>query len=239
MPGVVESVVLLLEENAIDLSAWALGVARVTPMVVLLPALGARLLPQVGRLSLGLSLGLVLAPAVGPAAAGSSWPLALVRELLSGLPVALGASALLWAASMAGGLADELRGGGQSTQVALLEPQAPVMGALFGLFAAAGFVAVGGVTRVLESLLVPREELGQWPLRAMRDLVASIEVALSLAAPLLVLVVLVEVAGALLARAASPAHVRVLLAPLRAFAVLLGLALALDPLFRALLELFG
>jgi type III secretory pathway component EscT len=237
--GLLDAIVALLESRSIDLSAWALGVARVMPLVVLLPAFGARLLPQTARLVLGLALGLVIAPAVGPVPVGPSWPLAMVREVLFGLPVALGASALLWAALMAGGLADELRGGGQTSQLAMFESQGTALSALFGLFAAAGFIAVGGVSRVLEYLLESREALEGWPLRAARDLVASIDIALSLAAPLLALVILIEVAGALLARAAAPAHIRVLVAPLRALAVLVGLGLSLDAMFRALLGLFG
>jgi flagellar biosynthesis protein FliR len=237
--GLLDAIVALLEANAVRVEGWALGFARVFPLVILLPAVGARLLPPVGRVVLGLAFGLVIAPAIEPVQAPLSWPLALLTEVLAGLPVALGASALLWAASMAGGLADELRGGGQSSRLSILENDTPAIGVLFGLFSAAGFIAVGGVGRVLEHLMASRLELAAWQLRAVRDLVGAIEIALSLAAPLLALVVLVEVAGALLARAASPAHIRVLLAPLRAFAVLVGLALALEAMFRALLERLG
>jgi type III secretory pathway component EscT len=196
-------------------------------------------LPAVGRVVLGLSLAFVIAPAIAPVpASGASWPLALFLEALEGLPVALGAAALLWAASMAGGLADELRGAGQSARLSMLEPDTPALGVLFGLFAALGFISLGGVSRTLEHLLVaPLEE--SWALGAMRDLVGSVEIALALAAPVLGLVIVAEVAGALVARAATPAHIRPLLAPLRALVVLFGLALALDGMFRWLLDVLA
>jgi type III secretory pathway component EscT len=238
MSGLLQAVVTLLEAQGVDLTAWALGWARVLPLVTLLPAFGARLLPPVGRVVLGLALGSLLAPAL-PAAAtltGNAWPLQLLLEALRGLPIALGASALLWAASMAGGLGDELRSS-QVARISMLEPDTPALGVLFGLFAAIGFLSLGGVTTALEHLLVAPGDLGHWTLSAVSDLVGSVEIALALAAPLLGLVIVVEVAGALIARAASPAHIQALLAPLRAFAILFGLALALEGMFHWLLEL--
>lgn len=239
MTGLLEAVAALLEARGIELSTWALGWARVLPLVTILPAFGARLLPPVGRVVLGLVLGLLIAPAL-PAlpASNETWPLRLITEVLRGLPVALGASALLWAASMAGGVSDELRGGGQLARISMLEPDSSALGALFGLFAALGFLSLGGVTAALERLVAPSHP-ANLPLAAVSDLVASVEIALSLAAPLIALVIVVEVAGALMARAASPAHIVVLLAPLRALAVLVGLALALDGMFNWLLELLS
>ena len=235
-----QAVAQLLEARGVDLATWALGWARVMPFVTLVPAFGARLLPPVGRVVLGLTLGLLIAPAL-PAvhAAGNAWPLQLLLEALRGLPVALGSSALLWAASMAGGLGDELRGGGQLSRIPMLEANTSALGALFGLFAALGFLRLGGVTTALEHLISTPDDLGHGTLAAVSDLVGSIEIALSLAAPLLGLVIVVEVAGALIARAASPAHIRALLAPIRAFAVLFGLAVALEGMFRWLLELLS
>jgi len=239
LTGLLDAIVELLEARSVDLEAWALAWARVLPFVMVVPAFGARLLPGVARVVLGLSLAFVIAPSVTPVAtSGVAWPFALVTEALRGLPVALGAAALMWAASMAGGLADELRGAGQSARLSMLEPETPALGVLFGLFAALGFISLGGVSRTLEHLLTaPLHE--SWALGAVRDLVGSAEIAVALAAPVLGLVVVAEVAGALVARSATPAHIRPLLAPLRALFVLFGLALALDGMFRWLLDVLA
>jgi type III secretion protein T len=238
MSGLLEAVADLLATRGVDLSAWARGWARVMPFVTLVPAFGARLLPPVGRVVLALVLGLLIAPALPVGgAASNAWPLELLLEALYGLPIALGASALLWAASMAGSLGEEL-GGYRLARVGLLETDSSAFGALFGLFAAVGFLSVGGVTTTLEHLVRPRGE-SNVVLGAVQALVGSVEIALSLAAPLLGLVILVEVAGSLIARAAAPAHIQALLAPLRALAVLLGLALALDGMFQWLFELLS
>lgn len=236
MEGLLAALVEVLEAGQLDLAAWALGWARVMPLVTLLPAFGGRLLPPVARAVLALALAFTLAPTIHPVAViGNSWPLQLLNEALIGLPVALGASSLLWAASMAGGLIDELRGAGELSNVSMLEPSNPALGALFGLFAALGFLSLGGVSRTVEHLMAPAPG-EQWLLRAVSDLAGSVGIALSLAAPILGLVIIVEVASSLIARAASPAHIRVLLGPLRALAVLVGLSWSLDAMFRWLLD---
>ena len=58
--------------------------------------------------------------------------------------------------------------------------------------------------------------------------------AVAVAGPLLSASVIIEVAAALIARAASPAQVHALLAPLRALLLIAALALALDRIAAAL-----
>ena len=60
------------------------------------------------------------------------------------------------------------------------------------------------------------------------DLVSGITIALSLGAPLLAASIVVEIAGALIARSAAPAHVHALLSPLRALGILAVAAIAFD-----------
>jgi type III secretory pathway component EscT len=65
-------------------------------------------------------------------------------------------------------------------------------------------------------------------LAAVSDISAGITLAVALAGPLLAASVVIEVAGALIARAASPAQVHLLLAPLRALTLLFVLAFSFD-----------
>lgn len=238
MDALIDALARALETAGLRLDSWALAWARVLPLVVVVPAFGARVLPAVGRAVLGLSLALVLVPAVQLNAAVSSehWAFAMIAEVARGLPIALSTAALLWAASMAGGLFEELRETGQAAEVSVLEPGGTGFGALLGLFAAFGFLSLGGVHKALEALIAPAE-LRLWYLRAANELVMAIGVAVALAAPLLALVILFEVASALVSRAAHPAYIRSLFAPIRALLVLVVLGLSLDALWRWLLSI--
>jgi type III secretory pathway component EscT len=210
-----------------ELRAWSLAWVRALPIVTIVPAFGLSAVALPIRLGLAAALALAAAPALRPIAAdGSPFVVALLREAASGLPVAIGAAAILWAAVMAGGLADDLRGGREAPEVPLLDEPAPPLSALFGLFAAIGFIEVGGVARLAEALAAPEAQV-TWAAAAQR-LAACIGIAVAIAAPLLVAALLVEIAGALVARSASPAYVLPLLAPLRSVAVLAVLWVSFD-----------
>jgi hypothetical protein len=61
-----------------------------------------------------------------------------------------------------------------------------------------------------------------------------VQIAVAVAAPLLAASIVVEVAGALVARAASPAHLHALLAPARSLLLLSATALLLDRIAHVL-----
>jgi type III secretory pathway component EscT len=205
--------------GAPDLRAWSLAWMRALPIVTIVPAFGLGAVAMPIRLGLAAALALAAAPALRPVASdGTPFAVALLREGAKGLPVALGAAAILWATVMAGGLADNLRGGREVVEVPLLEEPSPPLAALFGLFAAVGFIEVGGVARLFAALAEPELHV-TWAFAAQR-LAASIGVAVAIAAPLVMGSLLIEIAGALIARAASPAFVLPLIAPLRSVALL-------------------
>jgi type III secretory pathway component EscT len=77
--------------------------------------------------------------------------------------------------------------------------------------------------------------MGPHPLiAAAQDLTSGIALAVALGGPLLAASVVIEVALALIARAASPAHVHALLAPLRALGILAVMAIVLERFAGAL-----
>ncbi len=235
----------------IDLTATGYAWARVAATVTLVPAFGLRALPAAARGALGVALALAIAPAVGvyhgqavPAlgalgaagALGSSlpWPLLLVLEVLRGLPTALAAAIPLWGATMVGGVVDSLRGDSSQLTSPVVDGQTTSLGVLFALLASALFLAGGGAARVVGALASLDLEgapglAGFAPLAMVgaivHQLAAGLEMAVALAAPLLVAAVVVEVGGALIARAASPGQFQQLLAPVRALALLGVLAL--------------
>jgi flagellar biosynthesis protein FliR len=235
--GLLSAVVDQLEAAGISLEAWALAWARLSPSLALIPAFGARLVPPAGKAVLGLALGFVVAPALVPGMDTSQhWALGLLLEAARGLPIALSAAALLWAASMAGGLAEDLRGGGPA-RVGLLEPDTPGLSALFGLFAAACFLKLGGAQHLAAQLSAPTLAWDTPLLGAIFTLVGALNIAVALAAPLLVSVVVWEVAAGLIARAATPAYIQMTLAPARALVVLIAAALSLQAVFELIVQL--
>lgn len=209
--------------------------ARATPAVTLVPAFGLSAVPAPTRLVLALALGACIAPALGAQVTGSSpFVVALAREAFVGLPVALLAALAIYVAGMAGGLVDDLRGGRETVSLPALPEQLPPVAALFTLLASVAFLETGGAARVAGALAAP--ELGaqfSW-LAVTRAFARSVELAFALAAPLAVASVLLETASALIARAATPAFVGPVLAPVKSVALLGILALVLERLAELL-----
>jgi len=216
-------------QSGVEPRAWALGFARATPAVTLVPAFGLGAVPAPTRLILGLALGLCIAPALSAEVnAGGPLLVALGREALVGLPVALLASLAIYVAGMAGGLIDDLRGARESVTLPALPEQMPPVAALFALLASIAFLETGGASRVASalssSLLSPRFS---WS-AVTQALAGSVELAFAIAAPLAVASVLLETGSALIARAATPAFIGPVLAPLKSVALLGVLALVFE-----------
>ena len=210
-----------------------LGAAKVMPVVVLVPALGMRALPWGARLGLALTLGLSVSPALSQS---TDLPLgiAVALQALSGLPVALSAAALLWAASMAGGLIDELRQSRDLTPMPMLsEPSSPT-GVLFALVAAVAFLKTGGAGRVVSALNRTTPNSHELLTRVVQDLLGGTHIAIAVAVPFLLAIVLLEVTAALVLRAVTTSNLQSIWAPLRTVFVLLFLAVAFERVLAAI-----
>jgi type III secretory pathway component EscT len=180
-------------------------------------------------LVLGLSLGLCLAPALSARADTAGWlVLAMGHEALLGLPVALMAALATYVAAMAGGLVDDLRGTKESVTLPALPEQLPPVSVLFALLATIAFLETGGAARVAAALSSPLLAARfSWPALA-QAFAGAIELAFAVAAPLAVACVLLEIGSALIARAATPAFVGPVLAPLKSVLLLGVLALVFE-----------
>lgn len=227
--SLLDALTAVFTANAVDPRAWALGFARATPAVTLVPAFGLAAVPPQTRLALGLALGLCIAPALsGEVSQGGLFVVALAREALVGLPVALLASLSIYVAAMAGGLVDDLRGGRERVTLPALPEELPPVAALFALLASIAFLETGGAARVAGALSSPlMSSRFSWP-RVVQAFAGSVELAFAIAAPLAVASVVLEAASALIARAASPAFIGPVLAPLKSVALLGILALVLE-----------
>jgi type III secretory pathway component EscT len=235
MPSVIGAVVETFSRAGVDLAPLGLAWARATPSVALVPAFGLRALPAPARALLGLAFAACIFPALAPldAVAGAPWPAQLLTEVARGLPVAIAAAVPLWAATMAGGVADALRGSQEMPSAATVEGAATPLGVTLSLLASAIFLTTGGPARVVAALsehAAPAHPV----LAAIDDLVGGITLAVALGGPLLAAAVVVEVAGAIVARAASPAQVHMLIAPLRALGTLAVMGIVLERLAAAI-----
>jgi flagellar biosynthetic protein FliR len=233
VPSLLSAVADALARRGVDLASLGLAWARATPAVVVVPAFGLRVFPPPARAVLALALGATVFPALAPIRVpeGASWPVELLVQMALGLPVAIAAAVPLWAATMAGGVVDALRGA--STQSAATAPTvesgATPLGIPLSVLASGIFLTTGGPARVA-SALATASFAGHPILSAAVDLTRGIELAVAIAGPLLAASVVVEVAGALVARAAAPAQLHLLLAPLRALALLIVLGLSFERL---------
>jgi flagellar biosynthetic protein FliR len=229
MPSIVSTLADSLARSGIDLGALGLAWARAMPAVTIVPAFGLRALPVPARAVMGLALAASIFPALTPVAGASSQPWALLAlvEVARGLPVAVAAAVPLWAATMAGGVADALRGSQETPSVPTVEGRATPVGIPMSLLACAIFLSTGGPARVAMALAL-RPTDRQPFLAAAANIVDGISLAVALGGPLLAASVVVEIAAALIARAASPAQVHALLAPLRALGTLAVMAVVFE-----------
>lgn len=216
-----------------DLEGLGLAWARFAPTLTIVPAFGLKALPLAARGILCVALAAGISPALAPIVVARSetpWLALALEQLALGLPVALAAAIPLWAATMAGGLVDTLRGARHEASFAAVEgSRASPLAILFSLLASVVFLATGGPARVATALATTT--LGAHPLlAAMQTIVAGIGLAVAIGAPLLASSVVLEIAFALLARAAAPVSTSALFAPLRTLGLLAVVALVLERL---------
>lgn len=241
------------------LVALGLGAARAIPIAWLVPAFGGRSLPVAARLGVGLLLATLGWPYLLPAAAAPSleqlgalgWFLLIARELLIGATVGWVVALAFLAAQAAGGLADGARGAAFADAPSPLSGAAgSPLGTLYWLLAALIFLELGGLGRIASALARSYQAVpigaglgaaggatsARAGMGAAVELIVTasarlIESAVGLAAPVIVALLLTDLALAVVARLtpAVPLHFTVL--PLRALlgvgVVLLGLG-ALD-----------
>jgi flagellar biosynthesis protein FliR len=214
----------------IDLTALGLAWARTLPVVTLVPAFGLRALPTSARAVIALALALSVVPAVHAVRLpGADLPMVLVvlTEALRGLPLAIAAATPIWAATQAGGLMDNLRGGGADSSLPIVEGKATSLGVLYSVMASSLFLGGGGPARIAQALA----ETDAGPLlllHIVRTLTQGITLSVAIATPLLTASVVLEVASTLIARAAAPTQISALLAPLRSIALLFLAAFSLE-----------
>ena len=144
MPAsVVEAVASAFGAAGIDLGALGHAWARVLPVVIIVPAFGLRALPVSARAVMGLAFAAAITPGVSVLGSTSGHAAGLLDEAARGLSVAVAAAIPLWAATMAGGMIDALRGASEQVSAPTVEGRATLLGAPLSILASAIFLAGG------------------------------------------------------------------------------------------------
>ena len=223
----------------IDLSTvvrFALLLVRPGMIVMIAPMLGGTYAPAHVKLGLTVLLALALAPSVAVPAASNDVSLTLLvaREIVIGLSIALAARALVAAAELAGHLSGFQIG---FSYAATVDPVSgvrnTVVTSLYGLLALLAFFAINGHHDILRALAISYAKLPIGAggidgsvLTAVRQMLALVfTVGARLAAPIIVVLLIVELAIGLIARSAPAMSFMVVGYPVRLIVGLAALAL--------------
>jgi type III secretion protein T len=231
--------------------ALGLGALRWVPALILVPIFAPHALSRIARIAVALALALPIVPGLLPAIAARapSPDLALglaAKECAIGLLLATVLAVPLWAVESAGTCLDYQRGANAQALDPSASPDASVFGALFKHASCVYLIHAGAlhalVAVVYASFAVwpplawlPALDSGTWA--AIEPLLtAMMRLAVLLALPYLLALVLVEVCFAVLSRAAPrfPAYVAAL--PFKSVLAVLVVALSLPALFDALAQ---
>jgi flagellar biosynthesis protein FliR len=221
--GLVDALLAEARLSGVDLARLGIAWARVLPTALFVPAFGLGFLSLPVRSVIALGLAIALAPAIPAAAgAGEPWVLALLSAFLRGVPLAIVTSVSLWAAMVAGGVADTAAGSARfRPSPAALGPRVTPFSTLLGLLAAIAFFEAGGASRVVGRL---SSASGPGLQDAIRDLAAGIALGAGIGAPFLVAVAVVDVAISVATQDRPGALPESVFAPLRALVVLIASA---------------
>jgi flagellar biosynthetic protein FliR len=230
-----------------DLSAIErIGILVVRPGALLMatPVFGAAFAPPLVRVGLLMLITFALAPIITLPAATDQVSTTLIagRELLIGLALSLSVRVLVAGAELAGHLSGFQIGFAYST---LVDPQSGarngVLSALYANLVVMVFLIVDGHHQLLHALVASYSALpigatgwaatGELAPLVARTLGAVFVIGLRIAAPVVLVLFVVEVALGLLSRAAPQLNISVNAAPLRLFTGLavLGATLAVVP----------
>ena len=213
------------------------GLLLVRPGMVMLlaPGFGGTYAPARIKIGLTALIGIALMPSVGSLPIGDSLPLVLivVREIAIGAALALGVQILVAGAEFAGHLAGHQMG---LSYGATVDPQSgvrnPLLSVLFANIAVMTFLMIDGHHAVLRALRQSYLDLPVGMGSVNASLAQSIagllgivfSLGVRLVAPVVLVLVLVEIAMALLARSAPMLNLNAAGAPVRLVVGLLMLA---------------
>jgi flagellar biosynthesis protein FliR len=229
------------------------AVARTLPILLMVPAFGGVHLTASLRMAISLLLGLLAMPrlmgVVFPVDAPVVLVLMLVREVGVGMTLGFVASLLFHAAESAGRFIDIVRGANMSEVLSPISGQrSSPMGTLYLLLSTMVFLELGGLSRMATAVSHSYEVVPLWPigvsghegaalmLYLIKLTAGMLESAIGLCAPVIVSLLLVDVALGLVARVAPQLQVYFLGLPIKALGGIGVVLISLGALHLALRE---
>ena len=218
------------------------GILLVRPGALMMigPGLGGQQVPPQVRVALTVLLALVLAPNVTrPSGPGIGLVAVVLREIAIGLALGLAARAVIAGAELAGHICSQQIG---FSYAATVDPEGgarnTALASLYGLLATFTWLAIGGhhlLIRALDAsyagLPIGGGGIDASLVRSVRDVLGIVFVTgLRLAAPLIAVLVLLEIALGLISRAAPALNFFVIGYPVRLIVGLFVVALAIATL---------
>lgn len=217
---------------------FAIALIRPSLLVVGTPLFGGTFTPPMVRVGLVVVLGAFMAPLIGVPRTfePGMFPTVVLREVLIGFALALSVRLLIAGAELGGYLSGFQMG---LSYAALIDPQSGVrnnvLAALYGSFAMVVLLLTNGHHELLRALAASYEALpigGGAIASGLAELVARMfglmfTLGVRLAAPLIITLLLVEVALGVMARVAPTLNLMVTAAPVRLLVGWMALALTL------------
>ena len=204
---------------------FALLLVRPGIVVMLAPGLGGRQIPSMVKIGLTAMTAIALVPSVTlPALGSSGLPMIVLREAAVGLSLAFALQVLIAGAEFAGHLGSYQIG---FSYGATIDPisgmRSTMLVSLYGMLATLAFFAVNGHHALLRALAMSYESVPIGAARVNASLVASVRdmlamvfvVGVKLAAPVLIVLLIVELTIGLISRAAPSLSFMVIGYPIR------------------------
>ena len=204
---------------------FALLLVRPGVVVMLAPGLGGRQIPTMAKIALTVMVAVALMPTVQlPETVGSNLVLIILREAAVGLSLAFVLQVLISGAEFAGHLSSYQIG---FSYGATIDPisgvRSTMLVSLYGMLATLVFLGVNGHHALLRALAASYEgvpigvvQVNASLVVAVRDMLAMVfTVGLRLAAPVLIVLLIVELAIGLISRAAPSLSFMVIGYPVR------------------------
>jgi type III secretory pathway component EscT len=228
--GLLDAIFAEVSAGGQSLSAWGVAWARALPAALFVPVFGLSILPSIQRVAIGFVLAVSIAPLLHTPVVPPStpWLVVVLSEVARGVPVAAAASVSLWAAVVAGGVADHVTRAGRAKVGRLALSDGSPFSTLLSLAAAVSFLQLGGAQRIAARLAEPELAVTSPLARAVRDLAAGIELGVGIGAPLLIVALVLDLATLIVARELRTLRSEATLAPLRSLVLFVATAALLD-----------
>jgi flagellar biosynthesis protein FliR len=233
--GLLDAILAEVSAGGQSLSAWGVAWARVLPTALFVPVFGLAILPIAQRLAIGFVLAVSIAPLlqVPVVQSPTPWLVVVLSEVARGVPVAAAASVSLWAAVVAGGVADHVTRASRAKVGRVALTDGSPFATLLSLAAAVSFLQLGGAERIAARLSAPDLVVTGPLARAVSDLAVGIQLGVGIGAPLLVVALVLDVATLIAARELRPLRSESALAPLRSLLLFVATAALLDRMAEA------